>query len=212
MNTTAASWILHPVVHHQNQWLARSCADELLNFGCLAEQALPNQSLFSLMEVQTGFLCEASESSFQNLVLCPSFPQSSINAFATSCYLFFCPLHERARTSSIAAHVLDLVQAPLQLLTISFLLNQDQLRYWAVMRLRGRAAKSQMSSFTFYGGESPFLPAHSRTYNLKLVTHTPETRRQQGMTARTLANGHQSQNANTYERRFDPTATPAQLP
>lgn len=76
MNTMAASWILHPVVHHQNQRLARSCADELLNFGCLAEQALPNQSLFSLTEVQTAFLCEASESSFQNLVLRPSLPQS----------------------------------------------------------------------------------------------------------------------------------------
>lgn len=88
---------------------------------------------------------------------------------------FFCPLHERAQASSVAAHVLDLVQAPLQLLTISFLLNQDQLHYWAVMRLRGRAAKSQMSSFTFYGGESPFLPAHSRTYNLKLVTHSRNT-------------------------------------
>lgn len=49
--------------------------EELLNFGCLAEQALPNQSLFSLTEVQTGLLCEASESSFQNLVLRPSSPQ-----------------------------------------------------------------------------------------------------------------------------------------
>lgn len=113
--------------------------------------------------------------------------------FATSCYPFFCPLHERAQALSVAAHVLDLVQAPLQLLTIPFLLNQDQFHYWAVMRLRGRAAKSQMSSFTFYGGESPFLPAHSRTYNLKLVPHTPETRRQQGTTAHTLANGHQRQ-------------------
>lgn len=124
---------------------------------------------------------------------------------------FFCPLHERTQALSVAAHVLDLVQAPLQLLTISFLLNQDQFHYWAVMRLRGRAAKSQMSSFTLYSGESPFLPAHSRTYNLKLVTHTPETRMHQGMTARTLANGYQSRNTNTYERRFDPTVTPARL-
>lgn len=162
-----------------------------------------------MTEVQTGFLCEASESSFQNLVLRPSFPQSSINTtFATSCYPFLCLLHERAQALSVAVHVLDLVQAPLQLLTISFLLNQDQLHYWAVMRLRVRAAKSQMSSFTFYGGESPFLPAHSRTYNLKLVTHTPETRMQQGMTARTLANSHQNRNTNMYERRFDPTVTP----
>lgn len=134
-----------------------------------------------------------------NLHLKPRLPQSSTNTtFATRCYHFLCPLLERAQALSITAHVLDLVQAPLQLLTISFLLNQDQLHYWAVMRLRGRAAKSQMSSFTFYSGESPFLPARSRTYNLKLVTHTPETRRQQGMTK-------------MYERRFDPTVTPAPL-
>lgn len=137
----------------------------------------------------------------------PSLPQSSKNAtFATSYYHFSCPLHQSAQPLSVTAHVLDLVQAPLQLLTISFLLNQDQLHYWAVMRLRGRAAKSQTSSFTlsFYSGESPFLPAHCRTYNPKIVTHMLETRLQRGMTAGTLANGHLKRNTNMYKRHFTP--------